>query len=76
MFGGLVSRGFGPFQRLIVDELEALPEGFGVQLTVTGDSPVTSSSIRRAARLLELRGVVRLSSRLIDGRWHLVAHRT
>lgn len=60
-----MSRGLGSAQRLILDELHSLPEGYGVELGTSG--------LRRAAHGLENAGLVTLESRLIRGRLRLVA---
>ena len=70
-----MSRGFGSKQRQILENLRALPTGYGVLLTDTEMTASESASFRRAARALEQVGLVRITKTLIDGRRHLVAHR-
>lgn len=67
-----MSRGLGTRQRLILDELEALPPGFGVRLSEDGNSHAEASALRRAAHSLARRGLVRLERRSLDGRSRLV----
>ena len=72
--GVRLSRGLGQVQRFILNELRALPAGYGVQLVDDSSSPIGSSSLRRAARSMESRGLVRLQYCLIDHRRRLVAY--
>lgn len=65
--GGMMSRGLGAIQRLIVDELALHPAGAAV---LVGD---IGANGRRAAYSLQRRGVVRLEIRLFEGRHRLAA---
>jgi len=69
-----VSRGFGSKQQQILDDLRALPKGYGVLLTDTEMTAADSASFRRAAHALERLKLIRITKQLIDGRLHLVAH--
>lgn len=68
-----MSRGLGSRQRLILDELEALPPGFGVRLSDGVNTVAERSALRRAAHSLARRGLVTLERKSLEGRSRLVA---
>lgn len=65
-----MSRGPGIWQRQILDRIES---GRVVILTSPEHSHAEQNAIRRAARALESRGLLKITSYAVDGRARLVA---
>lgn len=67
-----MSRGLGRQQRAILEELETVPDGGFLLVSAPGCSRSDAEAARRAARLLEGNGTIRLGYRRWEGRSRLV----